>query len=411
MESLPKNDSVVITIEEKSPLESWIDSLKTKSFSRSELTHLVRRMSIDDKLKAVKSPIHHRRRPLVAPKTTVCEILCNEKFKVRTAMDGGEQNGNQLNAEELRQQQELAAQQAAQQAKFLAIANEAKRRKLMKRSSATAFNASEQSTEGKLNSEVMYTFSGVVLKCANNHTLDNFEFLEFRTNFINATLSAFFPTDDANIVQDFSTVANVPIVLLPSLEHRNAILALNTSMSDEDRTISTGKIVTIVPFTTGELKLIITMGSNFTLSPVIQPVTQATLKSLDQRLNPEQWVKMPFGEWTTTELNFATFKTNDMTQADAIQACNSKLYARHSRHERGSETITISSAYEKFLSMIIHPHDVAIANFERHLNLTYTETKSGIIKMGNLHKYASEDAMINVFMVLPRRKLNNNRRH
>lgn len=405
MESTRENDSTVITIEEEPLLSDWIDTMKRWPTSSSELTHQVRRMSLDDKFKHVKSPIHHRRRTLVAPNTTMRRILCQEKFKVKTAMDGNDQNGNQQNDEEVRQQREI---QAAQQAKFLAIANEAKRRKLMKRSSGTAFNATVESDEGKLTAPILYTHSGIILRCPNN-TLDNAEFQEFRNNLINPILSAFFPTDDANIVQDFSTVANVPMLLLPSPAHRNAILHLNTSMDDDARTTSTGKTITIVPFTMDELKSIITVGTNFTLTPTIQPTTVATLKSLDQRLNPDQWVKMTFGTWSATDLNFATFHTNDTSQADAIQACNAKLYARHSRHERGSETITISSAYEKFLSLIIHPHDIAIANFERELNLTYSETRSGIIKMVNLNKFGSEEAMINVFMVLPRRKLNNSR--
>lgn len=400
MESSSKNDSTIITIEpEPLPLlRDWIDNMK--QWPTSELTHQVRRMSLDDKLKSVKSPIQHRRRSLVTSNKTM-RILCEEKLKVKTAM-----SGDPPTDEEMRQQQEQAEQTAQ---KFLDIANEVKRRKLMKRSSSTAFNVVQQSTEGNLNLEILYEHSGVILKCLNYQALDQSEFQEARNNLINATLGAFFPTNEANIVQDFSTVANVSIVLLPSQDHRNAILHLNTSMDDDTRTTSSGKVITFVQFTKEEMKKTITIGSNFTFEPTMQPITAATINSLDARLTPNLWMKMQFGSWSMSDMNFATYYSEDPQQADFIRACNNKLYERHSRHERGSETITISSAYEKFLSLIIHPHDEAVVRFEHDLNKKYTETRSGIVKMGNRNNYNTEEAMINVFMVLPRRRLNRNR--
>lgn len=391
-------DAEYFKIHSKFPTDDIVEGGKSETQVHG-VTKQIRRMSID--LKKLKPP----RRCTVDTHTdelSSTRRLMTHHLKVKKCGDNSDdQNDVEMTAEQLQAKRQHDIMQE--------VGTAAWRQILSKRAKLNPPVETKEEMLAKLTQLVLYFNYGCLVECANDLSLDSEDFKEMRNLLVNPLLSRFHGTSDANVIQDFSTVAGIPIFLLPSNAHVQTAMLIN-EYSEEIRTTSSGKVFRLKLLTEDEINKYFVLGSNFPPLPEISAITKSNLKALDERINPATWRLQKFGQWTRNDLSFATFKSDDPLQAIAIRECNKRLGERSSRHERGPESLSIMTALEKLEEIIIHPFDAAIAHYLLDTGLVYSEVGSGIIKMSNCAAYPSEEAMRNVFYRLPKRPLSVRRR-
>lgn len=393
-------DNEYFKMHTKSHTADNVDSGNNETHVRG-VTKQIRRMSIDVKLQSkIKSPECCTRDTHIT-KSTRRHMESHLKIK-----KCGDNSNDENNVEMTPEQQQLAKRQHDIMEE---IATAAWRQILSKRAKMNPTAETEEEVLAKLTVIALYFKYGIMVECANDLSLDSEEFKEVRNLLVNPLLSRFYGASDDNVVQDSSTIAGIPIFLLPSEAHVQSVMLIN-GYSDDIRATSSGKVFRLKRLTEAEINKFIVLGSNFPLVPEIQAITRNNLRALDARINPALWRLQNFGQWSRNDMNFATFKTDDPQQAAAIRECNLRLGERSSRHERGPESLAIMTAMEKLEQLIIHPFDAAITNYIRDTGLVYSEVGTGIVKMSHRGLYASEEAMRNVFYKLPKRPLSIRRR-
>lgn len=246
-----------------------------------------------------------------------------------------------------------------------------------------------------------YTASATLIVGQNGISFTSHEFAGIRTNILFDTIKTCYSMEEKDAIQEYKIISGIPIVLFPSSQHRATMMYIN-QFKAKARSIG-DKVFELRDFSANEMKSYITIGTNLAASP-LSDVTKGNLKALNPQIDADVWQLQNFGTWEKDGLNFATYKCDDPTQADAIQSLNDSL-DRGSRHIRGSEQITIMSAFEKFQMQISTLSDDAIVRYCDDLNLEYSEKQTGIIRKSKKKDYPTEESMRKVFYLLPRRKL------